>query len=151
MRAIYRYNLPLFRHLLFCISKSLPLQIIINRHKNVARFALMHLIAVSISMWLDTIIDNAIDDYVSRKLKLHINISSWNFDQIFEEYDLLFRNHILHEANCSRLDIVDQNSMSALPYLYPFTIEFTIAIASVWYMIWTNIGEYNRKVLTHID
>ena len=103
----------------------------------------MHLLGTSISFWLDTIIDEVIDDFVDRKLSVGNATSTPDlFEQMLEHYDEPFRDHLIHTQNCSRLAIVSDQSMSALPYLYPFTIEFNIAIASVWYMIWTNIGMF---------
>lgn len=94
-------------------------------------------------MWLDNIIDNAINDYVSKKLDQHHNATSDELSIYLEEYELLFKEHILHEQNCSKLYIIGNESTGALPYLYPFMIEFSIVIASVWYMIWSNIGTFH--------
>lgn len=124
--------------------------IIINRFKNMARFALMHLLGTAISLWLDTIVDEVIDDFVDRRLS---EANATNMEDSFEEmlahYDEPFYDHLVHSINCSKLAIVSNQSMSALPYFYPFTIEFNIAIASIWYMIWTNIGKVNDKSLFH--
>ncbi len=118
-----------------------------------ARFALMHLLGTAISLWLDTIVDEVIDDFVDRRLS---EANATNMEDSFEEmlahYDEPFYDHLVHSINCSKLAIVSNQSMSALPYFYPFTIEFNIAIASIWYMIWTNIGKKfltsQQKVLT---
>lgn len=110
-----------------------------------ARFALMHLLGTAISLWLDTIVDEVIDDYVNRKLDevnstIAANLTD-GFDDMLNQYDEPFYDHLIHSINCSKMAIVNNQSMSALPYFYPFTIEFNIAIASIWYMIWTNIGK----------
>lgn len=41
-------------------------------------------------------------------------------------------------------------AQEAAPYLYPFTIEYTLIAAAVWYMIWSNIGDDggHRKSIT---
>lgn len=118
-----------------------------------ARFALMHLLGTAISLWLDTIVDEVIDDFVDRRIS---EANATNLEDSFEEmlvhYDEPFHDHLVHSINCSKMSIVNNQSMSALPYFYPFTIEFNIAIASIWYMIWTNIGTFkhlsSQKVLT---
>jgi len=104
----------------------------------------MHLLGTAISIWLDTITDEVIDDYVDRKME-NGTLEADTFEQMLEQYDLPFKEHLIHSQNCSKLAIVSNQSMSALPYLYPFTIEFNIALASVWYMIWTNIGIENAR------
>ncbi|XP_027195300.2 proton channel OtopLc-like isoform X2 [Dermatophagoides pteronyssinus] len=125
--------------------------IIINRYKNLARFALMHLIGTSISFWLDTIIDDAIDDYVDKKLNDYYqqNQSIVIIDDnsiINGEFHGL-KNHIIFEENCSKKAIISNESLHALPYLYPFTIEYNIILASIWYMIWSNIGKVKDRSL----
>nr|XP_046914587.1 proton channel OtopLc-like [Dermatophagoides farinae] len=128
--------------------------IIINRNKNLARFALMHLIGTSISFWFDTIIDDAIADYVDRKLN-QTNYQNHSIIIIDDDADDSIingefhglKNHILFEENCSRKAIISNESLRALPYLYPFTIEYNIILASIWYMIWSNIGKVKDRSL----
>ncbi|KAI2804086.1 hypothetical protein BLOT_008232 [Blomia tropicalis] len=122
--------------------------IIINRFKNLSRFALMHLLGTAIAIWLDSITEEVVDDYVSRKLESY-NVTNDHFEEFLMQNDEPFHDHLIRANNCSRLAIVSNQSMSALPYLYPFTIEFNIALASVWYMTWTNIGKVNDKSLFH--
>ena len=107
-------------------------QILINRYHTLARFALMHLVGTAISSWFTTIINEAIDDYV-HKIKA-LNGS-------YREEDVIFREAVEHQMYCLDKSIINKNSMDAIPYLYPFTIEYNIILASIWYMIWTNIGE----------
>src|SRR5258708_998546 len=95
-----------------------------------ASFALMHLVAVSLSTWFSTIINEAIDDYV------HI-VETENLTLNGEMFTALIKQ----ESYCVDHSIIDKNSMYSLPYLYPFTVEYNICMASVWYMIWTNIGK----------
>ncbi len=116
------------------ISKN---QILINRYRTIARFALMHLVGTSISFWFSTIIEEAIEDYVTKVKAMN---GTHNYSFIAE--DALFRESISHHMFCSEKSIINKESMDALPYLYPFTIEYNIILASVWYIIWTNIGRY---------
>lgn len=114
----------------------------------------MHLIGTSISFWLDTIIDDAIDDYVDKKLNDYYqqNQSIVIIDDnsiINGEFHGL-KNHIIFEENCSKKAIISNESLHALPYLYPFTIEYNIILASIWYMIWSNIGMIIKLKLNKI-
>jgi len=96
----------------------------------------MHLVGTSISFWFSTIIEEAIEDYVN---KVEAMNGTYNYSMIAE--DALFKPSIKHHMYCSEKSIINKQSMDALPYLYPFTIEYNIILASVWYIIWTNIGK----------
>ena len=116
----------------------------------------MHLIGTSISFWFDTIIDDAIADYVDRKLN-QTNYQNHSIIIIDDDADDSIingefhglKNHILFEENCSRKAIISNESLLALPYLYPFTIEYNIILASIWYMIWSNIGMFYTCIDFH--
>lgn len=110
----------------------------------------MHLIGTAISIWLDSIADEAIEDYVTRKLADHANATHDDLDLILLEKDYQLREHIVHQHHCSELDILNSKSMNAMPYLYPFAIEFNIALASVWLMLFFNIGNIHHKALFKI-
>ncbi|XP_054159742.1 proton channel OtopLc-like [Oppia nitens] len=92
----------------------------------------MHLLTTSLSLWVRTIISEAIEDYVE-------NIDSINETNTISEH--LFNEVIDHELHCLEAAVINKKSMEALPYLYPFTVEFNIIMASIWYIIWTNIGK----------
>jgi hypothetical protein len=109
----------------------------INRYRTIARFALMHLVGTSISFWFSTIIEEAIEDYVTK-----VEAMNGTYNHSFISEDAVFRESISHHMFCSEKSIINKQSMDALPYLYPFTIEYNIILASVWYIIWTNIGRY---------
>lgn len=49
-----------------------------------------------------------------------------------------------HHLECVNKTLADFESIDAIPYFYPFSIEFNIIMASVWYIIWTNV-EYDRS------
>ncbi|CAG2167192.1 unnamed protein product [Oppiella nova] len=106
--------------------------ILIYRHQLLARFALMHLLATSLSSWFRTIISEAVDDYVE---SIHALNHTLNTSQNY------FHSMIEHEIHCLERTVINDKSMQTLPYLYPFTIEFNIIMASIWYICWTNIGK----------
>ncbi|CAG2102308.1 unnamed protein product [Medioppia subpectinata] len=105
--------------------------ILINRYQRLSRFALMHLLATSLSVWFRTIINEAIDDYVG---DIHAANGTYN------ETLGVFNQVIKHQLYCLERTVINAKSMATLPYLYPFTIEFNIIMASIWYICWTNIA-----------
>ena len=54
--------------------------------------------------------------------------------------DVTFKEAVDAHITCSKDGLANFESMDAMPYLYPFSIEYNIILASVWYIIWTNIG-----------
>lgn len=93
----------------------------------------MHMVGTGITMWLNTIINEAIDDYVHKVSEMNVT----------DAHNVLFREQVEHQMHCQNKSIVSLQSKT-LPYLYPFTIEFNIVMASIWYIIWTNIGELDH-------
>ena len=110
------------------------LKIIINRFKIIARFALMHLMGASISFWFSTIIEESIEGYVEKIKFMKMSQNSTLFD------DVVYKEAVKHMIYCSENALSNTEAMETLPYLYPFSIEFNITLAAVWYTIWTNIG-----------
>lgn len=39
--------------------------------------------------------------------------------------------------------------MSAIPYLYPFAIEYNLLLAGVWFIVWQNIGKQHLNANPH--
>lgn len=107
-------------------------QLIINRNHYLVMFGMMHLVGTSMSFWFSTIIEEAMDGYTNKVKDYHGNSS------IPEE--VTFKAAVDHQINCSKSALSTFESMDAFPYLYPFSIEYNIILASVWYIIWTNIG-----------
>ena len=100
----------------------------------------MHLVGTAIFNWFNTIINEAIDDYVHKVKAMDVNTTE----------TILFKESVEHQMYCMDKSIINKQSLDAIPYLYPFTIEYNIILASIWYMIWTNIGENNaiRTIIT---
>ena len=90
----------------------------------------MHLVGISISSWFNNIMSEAIDDYVHK-------VKAKNES---EEHIIVFRKSVVHQVYCMRKSVVTEHSSNAIPYLYPFSIEYNIILATLWYIIWTNIG-----------
>jgi len=95
----------------------------------------MHLVGSSITFWFSTIIEEAIEDYVVKVQ--HMN-STYNHSTISD--DVLFKETVSMQMYCRANALINTDTMEALPYLYPFSIEYNIILASIWYLIWTKIG-----------
>lgn len=102
----------------------------------------MHLLGTSISFWFSTIIEEAMDGYTTKLKDYLVNDSL--------PIDVTFRRAIEISINCSENGLANFESMDAMPYLYPFSIEYNIILASVWYIIWTNIGSNDPSQLSAV-
>ncbi|GBM08065.1 Proton channel OtopLc [Araneus ventricosus] len=121
--------------------------IVINRHKMLACFALMHIMATCLCFWFGTIVEDALEDYhhkLSRKSNLTKNETL---------------NSVLDHPMCAELTesqckcainaVLSVNNVQAIPYLYPFTIEFNLLLAGVWFIVWHNIGKEHHRANPH--
>lgn len=113
--------------------------IIINRFKEIARFGQMHLIATCMCFWLHTIIQEALYDYqhkiYSNETVFEKNLNIGTFIFIIEQNDTFIKSHY-----CRSDSILSIRSLQAVPYLYPFTIEYNLILAGVWFVVWQHIG-----------
>ena len=116
---------------------------IINRHHYIVLFGLMHLLGTSISFWFSTIIEEAMDGYTSK-------VNDYYSNKTEIPGDVTFKEAVDAHIKCSKNALANFESMDAMPYLYPFSIEYNIILASVWYIIWTNIGMLSDFALTYI-
>jgi hypothetical protein len=92
----------------------------------------MHLVGSSITFWFSTIIEETIEDYVFKVQE------TYNYSSIPDE--VIFRSIVSKQMYCRQNALINTDTMEALPYLYPFSIEYNIILASIFYLIWTNIG-----------
>ncbi|XP_046679079.1 LOW QUALITY PROTEIN: proton channel OtopLc-like [Homalodisca vitripennis] len=127
--------------------------VIINHNQELARFAMMHCIAASLCFWVWTILRETIDS-------LHHadpDLRGWEH---ISPYALPFTTyHIQTSDFMSVLNVTSINGLSCRgptqlsevfesfsPYLYPFTIEYSILVVGVLYIIWQNIGRCTMAV-----
>jgi hypothetical protein len=99
----------------------------------------MHLVGTSLSFWFSTILEEAIEGYV---YKVKAMKEAQNNSDIG---DVMFKTAVTHHLYCAENALSNTESMETLPYLYPFSVEYNIILASVWYMVWTNIGMDSMK------
>lgn len=51
--------------------------------------------------------------------------------------------------HCSVNSVLSTRSLSAIPYLYPFAIEYNLLLAAVWFIVWQNIGKEHTNSNPH--
>ncbi|CAN8006620.1 unnamed protein product, partial [Ixodes hexagonus] len=93
--------------------------IVINRWMVMAKFGIMHCFATTLSYWFRTIVDDAFGD------------------------ELLTPN--LTNLSCAMADLFSPAYLAPMPYLYPFTIEFDLMLAGVWFIVLQNLGKHGLK------
>ncbi|KFM76698.1 Otopetrin-1, partial [Stegodyphus mimosarum] len=122
--------------------------IIIYRYKEVARFALMHIMATCLCFWFGTIVEDALEDYHHKIAKIDYEIKN---ETLFRTSDQALCHNTMNETRCACASnaILSVNNVQAIPYLYPFTIEFNLLLAGVWFIVWHNIGREHHKANPH--
>ena len=185
--------------------------LVINRHKVLARFGLMHIIGTSITFWFRTILEEAFEDFVHKMdyfkaqnrpahqlLDLSPADSSLGAPPIVAPADLSMASildvllgarsltnstgpppaappgptssanmsaqaqsallalmsspisatitpqivrHLPDSYTCAQNTLLTTKSINALPYLYPFTIEYNLLLAATFLSLYFNIGK----------
>ncbi|XP_067122611.1 proton channel OtopLc-like [Centruroides vittatus] len=122
--------------------------IVINRHKALARFGLMHVIATCLCFWFNTIVEDTHEYYQHKQtLKYGLRINASLLDISSE----VLENTTDHEKTifCAGKTVLSTWALQASPYLYPFTIEFNLLLAGVWIVMWQNIGLETSRAKPH--
>lgn len=155
------YPIYSFFQLFFIFKYS---NVIINKLQNLGRFALMHCIATSICFWMWTIMRetlHALDSYKLLTEKYAPQVENETpiatlfakLSSVLREASLEFSNNIGINTFIDH-DCPNNTGMSVIyrnlsPYLYPFSIEYSILIAGVLYIIWQNIGKCSTMTGGH--
>lgn len=117
---------------------------IINRNQWIVRFGLMHLVGSSLSFWVSTIIEEAVHGYMEK-----IKAMNEADNKTCTPNTVFLQDAYNHYIQCLNKTLADFESIDALPLLYPFSVEFNIILASVWYVVWTNIGNIDSNSEMH--
>ncbi|GAB6024103.1 hypothetical protein CHUAL_008815 [Chamberlinius hualienensis] len=139
---------PLFSfYQLFMVFKYS--NIVIHRYKETARFAIMHIIAANLCLWVNTIIRETEEALAHKKSKEHYDDDDKHHDGHYDVSSnhssgpsFLQTSMAGHSNNdlCVSKTILSSFTMQAAPYLYPFTIEYSLLLVGVWFIVWYNIG-----------
>ncbi|XP_048512243.1 proton channel OtopLc-like [Athalia rosae] len=146
------YPIYSFFQLFFIFKYS---NVIINHCKEVARFFIMHTIASSLCFWIWAIFRESTDllarhranaeaAVITTEASVSRTISTSSAGVASDLRTILeLLNGTSFNAECqhAELNVIIQKIS---PYLYPFTIEYSILIVGVLYMIWSNIGNCQR-------
>lgn len=120
--------------------------VIVNRSKKLARIAFIHCLASSLCFWIYTIFHETVDYIVEDNLGKECDIKHprdvclKNSSRFEMEMDCFYAI----TARCIKLNndtSVETIFNNVIPYLYPFSIEFSIMVAGIWYIMWDNIGK----------
>lgn len=114
--------------------------LVINRHKTLARFGLMHIIGTSVTFWFRTIIEEAFEDFVHKIDKLPVSFGLPPTPSDEQSASNLSTTAANSHLFCAQNTLLTAKSMNALPYLYPFTIEYNLLLAATFLSLYMNIG-----------
>ncbi|XP_076362710.1 proton channel OtopLc-like isoform X2 [Tachypleus tridentatus] len=129
--------------------------IIINRYQIPARFGLMHLIGMSLCNWFNTLVqdaakshDNTHESDTNHSLDNNSSDSDFHYSQGITND--IFDNDV-HEQRCCHGNhiLLSPGTLQMIPYLYPFTIEYSLLLAGVWFILWQNIGRQHSHANPH--
>nr|CAI5842293.1 unnamed protein product [Callosobruchus analis] len=145
--------------LLFFIFKYS--NVIINRNVVLARFGVMHCLSSSICFWAWTIFRETLEAIANKETKNDLRSGKYpenNSNLTNEKPYALPMSPYDQDADPVRntsirrfTEICDYNDQSMRtiykdfsPYLYPFSVEFSILVVGVLYMMWQNIAMCNK-------
>ncbi|XP_035207820.1 proton channel OtopLc-like [Stegodyphus dumicola] len=123
--------------------------IVINRMKSLARFGIMHLIATCLCNWFSTIVEEAVEDYNHKSGNLTNDTPTSEFDIASFHITVHRRENWINPYHCREDSVLSTRSMSLIPYLYPFAIEYNLLLAGVWFIVWHNIGKEHMNSNPH--
>ena len=140
--------------------------VVVNKNKILARFGFMHCISASLCFWIYTIKNETLDSYVEKHYP-HTDCSGFSHpiqttttahpfssdsDDMLQCTKSSELSHIVNfldglncviEAHhyCITIDHITEVIVAAADWFYPFSIEFSIVVVGVWYILWSNIGK----------
>ncbi|XP_029831143.3 proton channel OtopLc [Ixodes scapularis] len=114
--------------------------IVINRWVVMAKFGIMHCFATTLSYWFRTIVDDAYGDVI--KANKHQG-PYWLPPAESERFSDQPDN--LTNLSCATADLFSPAYLAPMQYLYPFTIEFDLLLAGVWFIVLQNLGKHGLK------
>lgn len=130
----------------------------INRNKVLAKFGLMHIIGTSITFWFRTIMEEAFEDFVHKmdyfksnrnkqinETEVSNSMQTFMSSTISDTITPQMIRHIPDSYACAQNTLLTTKSMNALPYLYPFTIEYNLLLAATFLSLYINIGKVGNR------
>ena len=144
--------------------------VIVNKNKALARFAFMHCISASLCFWMYTIKNETLDSYIEKYYnhKIAEQCDESNHDgHVFNAFSTISTHddplsctkqnnsgHITITQGiqcvvnthhwCLLTDPKSDDIFGVSDWFYPFSIEFSILVVAVWYIMWSHIGDINQ-------
>lgn len=145
--------------LLFFIFKYS--NVIINKNIVLARFGMMHCLSSSVCFWIWTIFRETLEALAHSGYGNENDTTTTAPDTAYSRtelpYAIPFTSHIQKDVSvlAEHVDISgrrftavceqDDKSLTTIyrdysPYLYPFSVEYSILVVGILYLVWQNIG-----------
>ncbi|XP_030750787.1 proton channel OtopLc-like isoform X3 [Sitophilus oryzae] len=134
--------------LLFFIFKYS--NVIVNKNITVHRFGFMHCLAASLCFWIWTIFRETAE-YIEYQRSYSgydnstesASTETYSYYEISENLTELSNLAVITPMRFTR--ICDHEELNVLyqnysPYLYPFSVEYSILVVGILYILWMNIG-----------
>ncbi|OWF53428.1 otopetrin-2-like [Mizuhopecten yessoensis] len=143
-----------FSQLFFLFRNS---KVSILQHSSVARFGFMHMSATNVCVWFRVIVVETLHSIHSHQkshhyTRLNSTREERNESQIWTNSEMkLSYFPALPELSCQWSNLIGQVLRSASPYLYPFTIEYSVICAGIFFVMWQNVGIGSKRSTDHSD
>jgi Otopetrin len=130
-----------------------------GRHKVIARFGLMHMVATNLCEWLYTLVEETKHEifHLEHEKTHHTHEKMVTAEHIFNNSTMNFTtnesstDHNLLKSqsyeDCQRTNIMGSLVQNASPFLFPCTIEYSLICAVILFEMWKmikSIPEINR-------
>jgi hypothetical protein len=129
-------------------------QLDMARHKVIARFGLMHMIATNLCEWLYVLVEETKHEIYHLAHHAthseHLEHATNGHSEALQQHEINHTNHheihtrsiqehILHHSECSRTNIMGSLVQNASPFLFPCTIEYSLICAVILYEMWKKV------------
>ncbi|GAB0087069.1 Otopetrin [Sergentomyia squamirostris] len=123
-----------------------------GRHKVIARFGLMHMVATNLCEWLYVLIEETKHEIVHI---VHDHLEHASMQNIFPRNNTSETHHLMKRGTsweimveCRRTNIMGSLVQNASPFLFPCTIEYSLICAVILFEMWKKIksqSDINRS------
>ncbi|XP_069106640.1 proton channel OtopLc-like [Argopecten irradians] len=136
-----------FSQLFFIFRNS---KVTILEHSFIARFGFMHMSATNICVWFRVIVVETLHSIHSlQKFNHYAGKNATKLDHGNETEMSYFP--ALPELACQWSNLFGRVLRSTSPYLYPFTIEYSVICAGIFFVMWQNVGTKAKRSSTNVD
>ncbi|XP_033727433.1 proton channel OtopLc-like isoform X2 [Pecten maximus] len=136
-----------FSQLFFVFRNS---KVSILQHSSVARFGFMHMSAANVCVWFRVIVVETLHSIHSYQKSHHYALLNSTKTVKVNETEMSYFP-ALPELSCQWSNLIGKVLRSASPYLYPFTIEYSVICAGIFFVLWQNVGTKAKRTTTNGD